>query len=130
MVSQKVEPVKHFVRRYAMAISFIFVAFAGGYTVQLEADRSNERLYESQVESCQRGNKLRTESNQRVQGLSDQRDILAEFLLAAARAREEAGSPTDVRTAAKYRELAEYLDRHVHFNSVPLVDCNKEIPRP
>lgn len=72
------------------------------YSVRSESARTTN-LRDDLVASCERGNDLREETNQVILSLQ-------EFLEAAADAREGAGTPEDVLTAERYREIADELE--------------------
>ena len=78
------------------------------------AERRAETLRASQVEACERGNAIRQATN-------DLTDALSEFLLAAAHARQSAGTDLDVDTAARYRSLAYGLE------PVEVPDCDEAV---
>ena len=74
--------------------------------------------------NCERGNKLRMESNRRIQPHRIDRDVLNDFLKSAAQARRATG---DAQVAHDYDQLRRRL-RAVTFRDIPLVDCREAIP--
>jgi hypothetical protein len=130
MVRQVHFTVKNFFAKYGVAAAFLFLAFIGGYAIDRSSHDDAVKLRDSQVQACERGNGLRRENNSRMVAHIKDRDTLAEFLRAAAAARQAAGTPLDIETAHRYRSLADSLEKNVTFDKLPLVDCQAAIPRP
>lgn len=110
-------------------LAFLALALAGGYTINAQAEANATTLYETQLAGCERANKVRTESNERINAHVTERNVLASFLESAAEARESAGSKIDVKAAQEYRALKDSLKR-VQFREQDLIDCAKTIEKP
>ena len=118
-----------FLSKWGMLIAFMILAGAGIYAVNAQAEANAMTLYRTQLVGCEQANAVRTESNQRIAAHVLDRDVLAKFLSSAAKAREAAGSETDLTAAAEYRTLRDSL-RQVHFDTQTLIDCSKTIEKP
>lgn len=116
--------------RNSVLVSFILLALVGGWAIKSSADNGTQKLYVTQIQSCERGNTLRSESNERLSSHLADRDVLREFLAAARQARLSSGTPTDVAAAQSYGELIEILNDKVKFSKVPIIDCQKAIKKP
>ena len=121
------------VRTHRTAIAFVVLALAIAWVVQTGNARSADRLYNNAIAACQRGNALRTESNERAPIHEKALVIERRFLLTAAEARTRAyerdGAPEDRKAAQSYREQAGELDG-LTFTVVPLVDCKATVKHP
>lgn len=120
---------RSFLARYGTMLAFLALALAGGYTINAQAEANATTLYETQLAGCERANKVRTESNERINAHVTERNVLASFLESAAEARESAGSKIDVKAAQEYRALKDSLKR-VQFREQDLIDCAKTIEKP
>lgn len=121
-------------RNVSMLLAFVLLA-AGGYLGIKQSTNASIRntaqtLYKSQVEACERGNKLRRESNDRVNDHLAERDVVSSFLLMAAEARERAGTKLDIATAKRYRILAHRLRTTVFYTKIPVPSCESIIKKP
>lgn len=115
--------------RYGVMLAFVLLALGAAYALQKSNEQSVARLYNAQLQGCERRNDLRNESNQRVRAHELERDILAEFLNSAAVARNSTGTELDKKTAKKYVGLSVQLQT-LHFDVLPLEDCVAVTPKP
>jgi hypothetical protein len=118
-----------FISRWGMGIAFLILAAAGMYAVNAQAESNAQVLYETQVESCRQANAVRDESNQRIAAHLIDRNVLSSFLGSAAEARSASGSAVDRKAASEYLDLRSSLAR-VQFQTQPLLDCEKAVPKP
>jgi NAD dependent epimerase/dehydratase family enzyme len=120
--------------KHAPLIAFAVIALGGGLALQANSDDTAENLYDSQIQACERVNKLREESNQRVLGLRTVRNSLEDFLRTAAEARfdayQKSGNDFDRKAYVRWEKTANELVAKVRFGKVPIVDCEKVIERP
>lgn len=118
----------------APLIAFVVLALAGGFGIKASADSSADSLYQTQLDSCHRGNTLREESNRRVRAHEIDRDALLDFLKTAETARLSAydrdGNKSDLAAAEDYRQLHNRVQTQVVFQPVSIVDCEKVIDKP
>lgn len=120
---------KTFIAKWGTALSFLLLAGAGMYAVSAQASSNAQTLYRTQLAGCERANKVRAESNDRINAHVLERNVLGEFLESAAQARRAAGTETDIKAANKYLAL-KYSLRRVHFTAQPLIDCQKTVEKP
>lgn len=120
---------KTFFAKWGTAFAFLLLAGAGMYTVSAQATSNANTLYRTQLAGCERANKVRAESNDRINAHLLERNVLGEFLESAAQARRAAGTETDLQAADKYIALKTSLKR-VQFTAQPLIDCGKTIEKP
>jgi hypothetical protein len=117
----------------APAVAFAVLALVGGYGLKTTADEQSNKLYKTQIETCERGNSLRVESNRRIDAHATDRDVLRAFLVAAKDARvaayERDRNMSDKAAADEYQRQIIKLDQ-VTFRPVAIVDCKKVIQRP
>ncbi len=107
MTHDRVAAVLSHVRPVVMAAATSLI-ICGLFLWGIEA-RNNHRLYENQIESCKRGQILRS--------------VVHEFLVAAEAARRTTPiDPGDTKTANEYRRLDEMI--------WPLRPCSKIVQRP
>lgn len=120
--------------RHAPAIAFAVLALVGGISIKEQSDHQTDKLYGTQLAGCRQGNTLRTESNRRVESHEADTEVLNEFLIAARNARIASYNKTrtegDRAAIEEYSRLIMVLDAKVKFHKVPLIDCNKAIPKP
>jgi hypothetical protein len=117
-----------------MALAFIVLALVVGYALTQSVRNSNHLLYRSQIESCERGNDLRRESNRRIDSHYADTDALKDFLLSAAQARYSAWNHShqraDLMAFKQYEQLSVYIDTHVVFRPTPIVKCTEVVHKP
>lgn len=118
-----------FIARWGMLCAFVLLTGTGMYVVNSQAEANAQTLYQTQLAGCVRANKLRTESNDRINAHLLERNVLSDFLESAAIARTASGTKNDLKAAKEYRDLKDSLKR-VHFDSQPLVNCAKVIQKP
>lgn len=115
--------------RWAPLAAFLILAVAVAYLFVTQRSVNEEAIYKAQSRSCQRLNDVIQESNNRVPKHQLDTDVLKQFLMDAATAREASGTKLDKDTAEKYRKSAAELGQ-LKFEFVQSIDCNKVIPRP
>ena len=110
-------------------LAFVILALAGGWAIA-SSDRSGaDKLYDSQVLACNKGNKVIGELNERVDSNITVQQSLEQFLSSAREARLSSGSRTDLAAAEAYGRLIVKVSK-VQYHKVPLVDCQHDIKKP
>jgi hypothetical protein len=122
--------VKNFFFRYKVLLAFALVILVALYAVGQDSKRRANQLYTSQLQGCERVNKLRKESNLRIRAHDEDRDVLSQFLGAAEARRRKGVLPGDLKTADTYEKLRETLKSQVTFRPISIVSCNKAVKRP
>lgn len=120
--------------RWLPVLAYLFIAFALVFLLQRSADTRARLDYKNSVAACQRGNKLRTESNNRIAAHQADKQGLVDFLEGARRARL-AGyvrnrNSEDLKAARNYAAIIKRVNAQVRFDSVALVDCPNQFTKP
>jgi hypothetical protein len=115
--------------RYGAAIAFVLLAVVAIVAFNQSITNSDNKLYQSQLAACKRGNLVREESNRRIGAHQLDRDVLKQFLDSAEKARRASGKREDIKTANEYHRLSTSLNS-VTFKPTPLIDCNKAVHKP
>lgn len=91
-------------------------------------------LYHNQLQSCERGNTLRTESNNRLKAHLVDRDNLIKFADGARVARlaayEDMRKPSDLEAARVYAGIIASQKKNVTFTVQPLLNCKQAVEHP
>lgn len=115
-------------------IAFIIVAVATTWGFKAAADSNTDKLYNTQIEICNRNDQLRVESNNRLKAHIIERNTLASFLATARKARLHTYKIThdlsDKHTSYEYLKFIQKLNDKVTFDKLPIIDCKKAIPKP
>lgn len=115
-------------RIIAVFLSVVILILA----VYAVGEHSRENLYHSQIQACQRGNVLRSQNNQQVDGLRLQVEVLRDFIRSAAKARlaayERSGFKADRDAYNAYRQQHAALSE-LHFDKSGTVNCEKVIAK-
>lgn len=123
-----------FVRRHGPILAFIILALITGIALRSVVVQGNDAIYRGEIQQCSLVNRISNESNKRGQAGKESTQILREFLQSARAARiaafHQTHEATDEIAAQSYSDLIQRLDRHVRFNTTPLIDCKKAIPKP
>lgn len=109
--------------------AFVVLALVGAFAIHRSTEGDAERLRAAMVQSCERVNLLRQESNDRIESHTIERDVVLQIIATAqaiVRASETAGVR---RQAGAIGQLSEQM-RAVQFEPIEIVDCEKAIPRP
>jgi hypothetical protein len=121
-------------RTFLPLLAFLILAIAGGIAIQATQRHSADRLYQNNLASCERGNELRIESNKRVPAHRTEATVVLDFLHSAEQARRanyhETHQASDKQAAQQYHALSRRLKAHVHFQDVPVIDCQAVIQKP
>jgi len=119
--------------RNSLLVSFILLAGASLYAVDLSAKAAQETLYESQLEACKELNILREASNARDTVRARDTAVLRDFLESAATAREAAfrrtGAELDRTAARAFRKGSKGLSA-ADYRTVPPINCEEVIAKP
>lgn len=119
--------------KQAPVIAFGVLALTGGYGLWTSSASQADKLYQSQIASCERVNVLREESNRRIEEHIIDRDVLSRFLVAAVSARtaqwERDRNRSDLDAANEYNRLLDRLET-VNFEPVSVVDCKSVVEKP
>lgn len=133
-----VSKLRKWLRDNSTVVAFMLLAGAGAYAIDTSARstaaNSARVLYQSQLDSCRRGNALRDEVNRRVETVNTQRSVLLDFIQSAEEARRatytQSHHASDKEAADVYQHLANQVQTQLHYRTVPLVDCFKVIKKP
>ncbi len=107
--------------RPAILLALVALAVAGGWAIRASYHQTLEHLHTSQLEACERGNRLQV--NVRV--LDRLLGEAARNRTIVARHQENPRLATaDLNAAATYRRLRALTV------AVPIVDCGEVVPRP
>lgn len=113
-----------------------FVILTIGIVLAMNAIITNtaDKLYQSQIAACEQTQTVVKESNHRIPAGEATARVLRQFLVAARKARLSTYNSTHLlsdRTAAQeYTKLIEDLDLNVHFQRIPLLNCQKVVAKP
>lgn len=130
-----------FVRTHAQAIAYLLIAVVAALAIDLSANHTAHTaattaarvLYRSQLQACQRGNKLRRQINDRTHESATSRGVLISFLRSARRARLDSyrlgHQAADLRAANAYGSQIK-REQRVHFTPVLIIDCHEAFPAP
>lgn len=126
------------IKRRKAAVAFVILALAIGLAIQREADHaarsSAVTVWHSQLHSCARGNKFRTDINQRLRASNTVRVQLIGFLEDASAARWANFGSThlaaDRKAAQEYAARAARVRSKVVYVPFPQISCSKVYPKP
>jgi hypothetical protein len=121
---------RNWIHFHGPVTAFVVLALIGGVAIDESAHGAADTLYHAQIAACHRQNDVRRESNARVPSHEAEKNVVRDLLETAEAARKASGSPSDEVAAAGYHELIVRLDRDVIFHVMPLVNCQKDIPKP
>lgn len=115
-----------FLRRYGAAIAFVILALATYTVTTRQAHKGDMREYHTQLTQCVELNKVRDESNARIashisdtQGLLDTLDVI--------KRKYEANDP---HVVAATTLIKRDVESRVHYEYVPLTNCNTTVQKP
>lgn len=125
---------RNWIARYAAVAAFLFVALAAGIAINKSAKDTAKQAarvtYLSQVQSCFYSNEFRKTVNKRIAILAEQREVLLVLLKSARTARLATHTKADLAAARSYQRLIKQVKGSIHFNDVPIIQCDKVIKKP
>lgn len=116
----------------APLVAFTVLAFAGGYGLKLNADKSTAKLAKAQLVACEKANEIRLESNQRVRSHMVLREAAEDALKFQATARlasyKKTNQRADLVAARRAKVLLDRIETDVKYNETPVLSCKDIVP--